>query len=249
MSQPFGRSCARPGLATLAPSPAQGRGFVVLCGRPRAVVETVKRVWRVRGWVRAISVAIPALFLSLSFVWPGVLNPTWTTGMPADQAPAVGVFGVASAICIWSAFRSRLVLRGETFTVVNPWRRRTGQVENVERVTPGDYGTEIHLKNGRRIIVFAVQCTWAYWGEPRWVGVATALTGREPPWRPDDDDSTDPADFPCAACGHDDFYHPSTRARELRTCAACVWEEDIGRREPEDMCARRYTGRGRPLCD
>ena len=80
----------------------------------------VDRIWRVRGWVRAIALAVPALDLSLSFVWPSVLNPTWTSGMPADQYPALGLICAVSALCIWSAFRSRLILSGESFTVVIP---------------------------------------------------------------------------------------------------------------------------------
>lgn len=108
--------------------------------------------------------------------------------MPADQYPWVALFYVAFAACIWSSFRSRLDLRGEMLTVTNPWGRQIAKVNEVVDVTPGSYGTEIHLTDDRRLIVFAVQSTFAYWERPRWVDVAEAITGREPQWRFEEDD-------------------------------------------------------------
>jgi len=149
------------------------------------VTETTgHRTWRVRGWVRAITLTVPVLFLA-PVLWPASFNPTWINGMPADQYPSMALFYLVLAVCIWASFRSRLDLTGDTLTVTNPCGSYTIRVDQVWKVVPGSWGTELHLTGGqRRLVVFAVQCTYLTWGEkPRWVGVAEALTGQEPEWR------------------------------------------------------------------
>ena len=49
---------------------------------------------------------------------------------------------------------------------------------------------------------------------------------------------------PCPNCGHDKSHHPRPGQANLTRCAACIWEEDTGSEETEDMCAERFARSG-----
>lgn len=54
--------------------------------------------------------------------------------------------------------------------------------------------------------------------------------------RPDSSGS----DAACPVCGHRERDHPIPADPNLSICAACVWEEDEGRRSEGDMCTSTF---------
>lgn len=134
------------------------------------------RVWRVRLWVRLVAVAIP--LAGLPFVlWPWLLNPEWTNGVPANELVFDGIFYLVFGLMIWAAFRSRLDVDEERVRVINPWGTRSFPRGAVRNARAGGLGLEL-LLDDRRVIVFAVQCVGGH--RPRWVEVARTITGRDP---------------------------------------------------------------------
>ncbi len=145
------------------------------------------RVWRVRLWVRLLAVAAPLAALS-TLLYPQAFNPDWTHGLPRDQWAALAAMVGVLVLAAWSALQSRVVLQGEHLRVVNPWGAKDLLTSEVLEVRPGPYGVEFVLSGGRCVKGFAVQCTYVIVGpEPRWVGVARAVTGRDPIWRVPED--------------------------------------------------------------
>lgn len=139
-------------------------------------------VWRVRWWVRVLSVAVLVLMVMLQTVWATAPNPDWQrTGVPLEDQIWGGGFVVALALVVWSAFRARIELADGMVRVVNPWGVREFPASDVVSVHPGGYGLEFELPEGRVAVAFAVQSTAVHAGaEPRWVEIARAVTGREP---------------------------------------------------------------------
>lgn len=142
---------------------------------PMAESSLAKRVWRVRWWVRALSVAVLA-FPVATFLAPSWFNPTWEEGMPADQLPwLIGVL-VVLLMVMCATFYARVELTGEQVRVVNPWRTHAFPLREIADMRPGSFGLEFELTSGRKVSAFAVQCTYASIGpEPRWVEVAQTL--------------------------------------------------------------------------
>jgi hypothetical protein len=138
------------------------------------------QIWRVRWWVRALSIAV-LLPPSLIVFAPARLNPTWAAGVPADQWAWLAVIYAVLFVLAWTAFYSRVELNDGHVRVVNPWGTRTFQASEVANVQPGPYGVEFLLFSGSKVAAYAIQCAWVSAGpEPRWVGVAKAVTGRDP---------------------------------------------------------------------
>lgn len=136
-----------------------------------------RHVWRVRWWVRLVSVAIP--LLGIPFVlWPRLLNPEWGSGVPAGGLVVMVLFYAVLGLAVWAAFRSRLDVDENVVRVVNPWKVRSVPRAEVRSARSGPWGLELLLDDGRVIVAFAVQCVGGY--RPRWVEVARAITGQEP---------------------------------------------------------------------
>lgn len=137
-----------------------------------------RRVWRVRGWVRLVAVAVPLVGLLFLFP-PWAPNPGWQRdGMPASEEYWVVLVYAGLAVAVWSAFRSRIELDQGRLRVVNPLSSKVLLVADVVEVRPGSTGVEFVLASGRVVSAFAVQCTRTLPGvEPRWVDVARAVSG------------------------------------------------------------------------
>lgn len=149
----------------------------VLCKHHGVALEReTRRVWRVRRWVRLLTV----LFLA-PVLWPATVNPDWADGMPADQWPAVTCFYAVFALNIWSAFRARIELDRGQVRVVNPWGTCTFPVTAVTGVQLGKWGVVFFRREQRLSIGFAVQGI-------RYADVAFAVTGV---WPDVDDEDLD----------------------------------------------------------
>jgi hypothetical protein len=136
-----------------------------------------RHVWRVRWWVRLVSVAVPVL--GMPFVlWPQLLNPEWADGIPVGELVVVVFVYAVLGLAAWAAFRSRLDVDENFVRVVNPWKALSFPRAEVTGAQPGPWGLELLLDDGRVIVAFAVQCVAGY--RPRWVEVARAITGRDP---------------------------------------------------------------------
>lgn len=162
---------------------------------PPVTPPSARRTWRVRGWIRAPTIAAPLLFLA-PLIWPTAVNPTWTHGTPTGEYPWIGLFYAIFAGGIWASHRARIELTGTTLTITNPWGTTTIHTNDVTAVTPGSWGAQIHRTGHRPLTAFAVQSTDLFFrNRPRWVDLAHAVTGEEPEWREDpDEDDEDPDD-------------------------------------------------------
>jgi hypothetical protein len=141
---------------------------------PPPDVEVGRRVWRVRLWVRLLSVAIP--LLGLPFVLqPQLFNPDWETGVPTSDLVFEVLFYAVLGMAVWAAFRSRLDVDETVVRVVNPWRVHSFPRAEIRSARSGPWGLELVLADGRVIVVFAVQCVGGR--RPRWVEVARTITG------------------------------------------------------------------------
>ncbi|MBB4678335.1 PH domain-containing protein [Crossiella cryophila] len=136
------------------------------------------RVWRVRWWVRLLTVLLPLALAPFLLVPSLMPNPDWQQhGMPAEEWVWVGVFYLLLGLAAWSAFRARLELADGRVRVVNPWGTREFAVAEVAEVREGSRGVEFVLTSGQVVAAFAVQCTAVHRGpEPRWVEVARAVS-------------------------------------------------------------------------
>jgi len=137
-------------------------------------------VWRTRWWVRLSAVAVPVAVSPFVFYAPWSPNPDYReSGMPADDWFWSAVLLACLVLAAWAAFRARIELGAGRVRVVNPFRIHEFAASSVVDVRPGRLGVEFVLSSGRVVSAFAVQCTAAHLGpEPRWVGVARAVTGR-----------------------------------------------------------------------
>lgn len=113
------------------------------------------RTWRVRGWVRGLSVLMPVLFLA-PVIWPATSTPPGPAGCPPTNTPGLASSTRSSRCAPGAAFRSRMDLDDDQIIVVNPWATTTLDRREVVDVTPGGRGTELHRVNNRPVIVFAV---------------------------------------------------------------------------------------------
>lgn len=139
-----------------------------------------QKAWRPRLWVRCLATAVP-LLLASTLLYPQVLNPDWTDGTPADELPWLTVLVAAAAAVGYAALVSRIIVDQGTLRIVNPWGARTLPIADIVAVERGSFGVEFVTDDGRRYVGFAVQCTSAPPGRrPRWVDVATAVTGGSP---------------------------------------------------------------------
>jgi hypothetical protein len=139
-----------------------------------------RRVWRTRWWVRLLAVAVPVAASPFLFYPPWSPNTEWRdSGMPADEWFWSVVIFACLALMAWAAFRARVELSAGRVQVVNPFRSTEFPASTVVDVRPGALGVEFLLSSGQVVSAFAVQCTAVHVGpEPRWVGVARAVTGR-----------------------------------------------------------------------
>ncbi|SDD65526.1 hypothetical protein [Actinokineospora iranica] len=142
--------------------------------------RSVRRVWRVRWWVRLIAVAVPLLTLP-SVLRPLLLDGDGSDGVPlSEQVLSVALYAVL-VLLAWAAFRSRVELADGQVAVVNPWGTRRFPAAEVAEVLPGVYGLEFHFTEARPVVGFAVHTPRFQLGqEPRWVDIARSVTGREP---------------------------------------------------------------------
>ncbi|TKK90816.1 hypothetical protein FDA94_03360 [Herbidospora galbida] len=136
----------------------------------------MKRVWRVRLWVRALSVLVLAYPVA-AFLVPSWFNPTWDEGLPAEDRPWLIGTSLMMLVVMWAAFYARIEVADEKVRVVNPWRTHTFPLRDIVDMRPGPFGLVFELNSGERISAFAVGCTRTIAREPRWVGVARTVAG------------------------------------------------------------------------
>jgi hypothetical protein len=143
-----------------------------------------RRVWRVRWWLRLLSLTVPLAVLPLEYR-SIALDPAWRTRSVYEWL-LTALLDAALILAVWAAFRSRIELADGQVCIVNPWKTHTFPASDVVAVRPGGLGAEFLLHRpgpARPVTAFAVACTAVYVGaEPRWVDVAKAVTGEEPTW-------------------------------------------------------------------
>ncbi|HVK25312.1 MAG TPA: hypothetical protein VM677_28480 [Actinokineospora sp.] len=140
----------------------------------------MRRVWRVRWWVQALTLVVLAAMIA-SFFSPETLNPTWVDGMPGDEIAFLVVLCCLLAVLVYAVFRSRVELADGSVRVVNPIETHVFAADEVTEVVPGPFGVRFVLRHRPPVDAFAVQSLPFYLGdEPRWVDIARSVTGREP---------------------------------------------------------------------
>ncbi len=121
------------------------------------------------------------LILASTLLYPRALNPNWTNGTPSFELPWLAVVIVVSAVAVYAALRSRIVVDPPSVRIVNPWVRSPFRPLTSSRSSPG-VGESCSERGGRRHIALAVQCTA---GPEPWADVARAVTGRCPSATPE----------------------------------------------------------------
>ncbi|MEV6814232.1 hypothetical protein [Micromonospora sp. NPDC051296] len=146
------------------------------------------QVWRTRLWVRIVAVGLP-IALASTFLYPELLNPGWTDGMPADELPWwIGLVGV-TAVLAFCVLVSRVTVDDNAVRIVNPWGTHEMARASVVDVRPGPYGVEFIGAAGDRHVALAVQCAGTILAKrPRWLELAQSVTGETPDRRQTEQD-------------------------------------------------------------
>lgn len=146
------------------------------------------RVWRVRGWIRALAVLA---VLALAAEQVDVIHRVRRGEMPGAEMRD-GFIGLAVLVLlVWRiVFYPRAAVCNGWVEIRNPLRQHRFATSDVEGFEMTSYGLRCLLVGGRRQLCFIFQDT-ARIEDPRWFELAEAITGRRPTTTPRDEAHAD----------------------------------------------------------
>lgn len=138
-------------------------------------------VWRVRGWIRAVSVV-----LVVFFVWAQLASPSW--GVPESKV-CEGWYWMTgmSALVLYLAWVPYVAVGPHGRWVIQGWLRRLSTtVDRYRGHAMTEFGLRFMLEDGRTFTSVVFQGTALRCGEPRYFDLIEALTGARPELDPAD---------------------------------------------------------------
>lgn len=134
-----------------------------------------RRVWRVRPWIRAVTVLITG-----ALVWMQLASPSWGVSAAEVHSGWFWMLGM-SALTLYLAWVPFVAVCADGRWIIQGWSCRLASTVDQyggHAMTP--FGLRFRLKDGRTFTSVVFQDTALLFGDPRYYELIEALTGARP---------------------------------------------------------------------